>query len=83
MGKTIAQALIEEGKAQALLPTRQEDLLIILEARFAPLPGGVQEQVQKIDDPERLMALIRRSARADTLTELGLQEEEVPGPNPA
>ena len=78
MGKTIAQALIEEGEARGLIQAKQEDLLAFLEGRFAPLPNSIYEQVRRIDDPERLSILIRRSATAATLAELDLAEEEVP-----
>jgi len=86
MGRTIAQALREEGKASGFVEgkasgfveAKQEDLLDLLEEKFGTLPDGVYEQVRGIDDLELLNILIRRSVRADTLEDLGLGEEEVP-----
>jgi predicted transposase YdaD len=82
MGKTIAQALIEEGeargevrgKAQGSLQTRQEILLALLEEKFGTLSAQIHEQVQAIRDSERLSALIRRILTANTLSDLGLAE---------
>jgi len=71
MGKTIAQALMEEGAQRA----KQEDLLVLLEEKFGPLPAGIPEQVREIEDLERLSSLLRGILTADSLADLGLEEE--------
>jgi len=82
MGRTIAQALIEEGEARGeargqargALQKSQEILLELLEEKFGSLSTQVHEQVQGIRDAARLSALIRRVLTARTLSDLGLAE---------
>jgi hypothetical protein len=74
MGRTIAQALIEEGQNQGFVKAKQEDLLALVEEKFGPPSAGVSGQVQAIHDAERLSLLIRRTLTASTLSDLGLTE---------
>jgi predicted transposase YdaD len=86
MGRTIAQALIEEGlqkgmregeargEARGALQRSQEILLSLLEEKFGTLSAQVHEQVKAIRDSERLSALIRRILTAHSLSDLGLAE---------
>jgi hypothetical protein len=74
MGKTMAQALIEEGETRGALKTKQEDLLALLEEKFGPPSAQVSGNVQAIRDPDRLSTLIRRTLTANTLSDLGLAE---------
>jgi putative YhgA-like transposase len=47
-------------------------LLRQLEARFGPLPGGVQERLEAIDSMETLGELIARASQAPSLASMGL-----------
>jgi hypothetical protein len=68
MGQTIAEQLRAEG---ALAICRQ-NLRLLLEERFGPLPEHVMRKIESIDDLERLQAGLRQVLRVNALTELEL-----------
>jgi hypothetical protein len=66
MGKTMAQALIEQGSVQ----TGQTMLFDLLEEKFGPVPPEVREAVQSIEDVETMRRLQRQALRADRMEDL-------------
>jgi hypothetical protein len=84
MGKTIAEALIEEGKElglqqgkelglqQGTLQSRRDVLLRQMRAKFGPLPPAIVEQVEAIGDVNQLDGLLEKVLTADNVEEMGL-----------
>ncbi len=81
MGRTAAQALIEEGKEigiglgikQGALQARQEDLLKFMQARFSHVPSTMEQKILTIQDMDKLSALIERVARANNIDEVSVE----------
>jgi len=81
MGRTAAQALIEEGKEigialgieQGALRARQEDLLKFMQARFIHVPSTVEQKILAIQDMDKLSTLIEHIARADNINEIHVE----------
>ena len=69
MGRTAAQALMEEGALRA----SQGALLKFLQARFSHVPSSVEQKILAIQDMDRLSTLIERVARADSLNEINVE----------
>ncbi len=69
MGKTGAQALMEEGALRA----SQEALLKFMQARFSHVPSSAEQKILSIQDMDRLNTLIERVARADSLNEISVE----------
>ena len=69
MGRTAAQALMEEGA----LRTRQEDLLKFTQARFGRVPSAVEQKIVQIQDMDKLSTLIERVARANNINEISVE----------
>ena len=61
----------QEGRREGMQQGRQEALLLVLTAKFGPLPEGVAERVSQLSAPE-VEALLKRAAVAETLTAVGL-----------
>ena len=73
MGRTAAQALIEEGEERGAIRTRQEVLLELMQDKFGSVPGNVEEQIQAIRDMNRLRELTRRVPKANSVDEIGIE----------
>jgi hypothetical protein len=71
----IAQAAAEgeaRGEALGLLRSRQQDLRVILEERFGIISPGTLDALRAIQDPDRLLNLVRQALRVAALTDLDL-----------
>ncbi len=60
---------LEEGLEKGREQQQRASVLEIIEARFESVPGDLRARLKKVRDPEKLRALIRKSATAPTLTE--------------
>ena len=60
------------GEALGLLHSRQEDLRVILEERFESTPPEVLEALRAVEDPDRLLHLVRQALRVESLADLDL-----------
>ena len=69
MGRTAAQALMEEGALQ----TGQEFLIEFIQSKFGSVPGGVERQIKAIRDMNRLRELTRRVPKANNVDEIGIE----------
>ena len=76
MGRTIAQALIEEGMEigveRGIIQTKQEDLIELMQFRFQSIRPEVNEKIRRIQDADRLTALFRRALSANSIDEIGI-----------
>jgi hypothetical protein len=67
---------VEEGKALGILVGKaagmRESLLFVLEGKFGPIPADVRDRLERIDDTERLGALIGRVLDATDLAGMGI-----------
>ena len=72
MGKTMAQALMEEGEARGALRARREMLLLQLREKFKRVPEGVVKRVESTENAEQLETWIRAFARAKKLSDVGI-----------
>jgi hypothetical protein len=61
-----------EWMAQSALQTRRADLRTLLEDKFGPLPSTVVQQIEAVNDLDRLKAAIRQVSRIQNLTDLQL-----------
>jgi predicted transposase YdaD len=89
MGKTIAQALIEEGKEigkaegmelgreMGTVATKQEDLIELLRGRFASFPQVFIEKIKSIHGVEQLDALFHLAITAKTADEVEIKLTEI------
>ena len=73
MGRTAAQALIEEGEVRGALRTRQEDLLEFMLGKFGSIPQGIESRIQSIQDVDRLKTLIRKVIHASSIDEIDIE----------
>ncbi len=73
MGKTAAQALIEEGKEIGALQASQGALLKFMQARFSYVPIAMEQKILAIQDMEKLSTLIERVARANNINEISVE----------
>ena len=85
MGRTIAQALIEEGKGigmeigvergmeigveRGIIQTKQEDLIELMQF----IKPEVNNKIRSIQDVDRLTALFRRALSANSIDELAIE----------
>jgi hypothetical protein len=60
------------GEARGQLLECRENLQVVLEARFGPIPEALAQQIESIDDLERLRAAFRQALRLDSLSDLKL-----------
>jgi Putative transposase, YhgA-like len=76
MSETIEQTWEQEalarGEARGLLRARREDLQLLLEDRFGPLPDEVLERIEDIDDLQHLRDAILQVRRVTALKDLDL-----------
>lgn len=61
-----------EGETLGVLKARREDLRLLLEEKFGPLPETLLEQIESIQNPEQLRDAIRQANRIQNLTDLKL-----------
>ena len=77
MGKTAAQALIEEGKEigmeQGALRASREALLKFMKARFGHISSAVEQKIGAIQDMDKLSTLIERVARANNISDISVE----------
>ena len=73
MGKTAAQALIEEGKELGALQTRQEDLLKFMRGKFQSVPVSVEQKILTIRDANKLSTLIDNVISANTIDDIDIE----------
>ncbi len=81
MGRTIAQALIEEGKEigieigveKGTIQTKQEYLIELIRFRFQGIRPEINDKIRSIQDADRLTTLFRHALRAKSIDELGVE----------
>jgi len=73
MGRTAAQALIEEGEVRGTLRASREALLKVIQARFSFVPSNVEQKIMTIQDMDKLSTLIERAARANDISEINVE----------
>lgn len=72
MGKTIAEALMEEGEVRGATKALQQTLQELLEEKFRRIPAGVLKRVAATGDVEQLRNWIKASSRARKLADVGI-----------
>jgi len=73
MGRTAAQALIEEGEVRGALRASQGALLKFMQARFSHVPSTMEQKILAIQDMDKLSTLIERVARANNINEVSIE----------
>ena len=73
MGKTAAQALIEEGKEIGVIQARQESLLEFMRGKFGSIPQRIENRIQAIRDIDQLKGLIHGVIHASSIDELNIE----------
>ena len=73
MGRTIAQALIEDGVEKGIIQTKQEVLIDLIQFRFQDINPEINNKIRSIQDVDRLTALFRRALSANSISELGIE----------
>ena len=73
MGRTAAQALMEEGELRGALRASREALLKFMQARFSHVPNAVEQKILQIRDMDKLSTLIERAARANSINEISVE----------
>jgi hypothetical protein len=69
---TWEQELVGRGRAEGAISTRQEDLRLLLEARFGPLPEALIAQIAAIHDADLLRDALQQVVRLRALEDLTL-----------
>ena len=64
---TIAQQLRQEGRQEGLQKGLHESILEVLEVRFGPVPAGLRDAIETIQDETRLRGLRKASLQAASL----------------
>ncbi|MBM3238686.1 hypothetical protein FJZ31_20525 [Candidatus Poribacteria bacterium] len=77
MGRTIAQALIEEGMEigveKGIVQTKQEVLIDLIQFRFQSIRPEINDKIRSIRNVDNLTALFRRALGANSIEELGIE----------
>jgi len=77
MGRTIAQALIEEGMEigveKGIIQTKQEDLIELIRFRFQSIGPEINDKIRSVRNADRLAALFRRALSANSIDELNIE----------
>ena len=63
----IESPLIQELQAEFTHKGKQESVLVVLEARFGPVPEDLRTAVQRVQHESALLALTRLAARCPDL----------------
>jgi hypothetical protein len=72
MSETITQTWEQEMLVRGELKASRDNLRVLLEERFGPLPEAVAQRIEAMDDLERLRTLFRQAVRVTSLEELEL-----------
>lgn len=64
---TLAQQLRQEGRQEGLQKGLHESILEVLEIRFGPVPAGLRDAIETIQDETRLRNLRKASIQATSL----------------
>jgi hypothetical protein len=70
--KSSDQEMLEQGEIRGQLANCRQNLRLLLEERFGPLPEALVEQIEGINDLERLRAGLKRVLHAAALDEFAL-----------
>ena len=81
MGRTAAQALIEEGKEigieigveQGALRTRREVLLELIQGKFGSIPQRMESRIQLIRDIDQLKTLTHKIIHASNIDDINIE----------
>lgn len=73
MGKTIAEALKEEGRAEGATQALQRTLVRLLRSKFKRIPEGVTKRIETTTDVTQLDAWLDAHGRAKKLSDLGIE----------
>jgi hypothetical protein len=76
MGRTIAEALREEGRQEERVRSRQQTLLRQLRNKFGSLPKKMVQSVKATAEVKQLNTWLDRVVAAKTLEELEIRREE-------
>ena len=63
--------IVQELLAERQVETRQRDILTFLAARFGPMPVTLEEKARRIQDSERLEAVVIEAGHCSSLTTFG------------
>ena len=74
VNEMITNPLIEQGRKQGIQQGKQSLLLQLLGTKFGNLPASVEKQIQAITSEEKLDQLSLRILTANSLDEMGLNE---------
>ena len=74
MAQTMAEYLIQQGKEEGKIDTKQEDLLKLLSLRFDAVPDLVANKISSIRNLSRLDTLFLQAATAQTLDEIDWED---------
>jgi hypothetical protein len=66
------QQKVAQARVEGVLRSRQEDVRVILQRRFGPLPEALIQRIEKTEDHERLKACILQAMTMNSLEELQL-----------
>jgi hypothetical protein len=70
MGKTIAEALMEEGEAKGILKGKRETLLHLLQVKFKHVSPAVTAEVEAAQDSKQLDDWLAAFATADKISDI-------------
>ena len=73
MGRTAAQALMEEGEVRGALRTGQEFLIEFIQGKFGSIPNSVERQIKAIRDIQKLRELTRRVPKANSIDDIDIE----------
>ncbi|MBM3234977.1 hypothetical protein FJZ31_01630 [Candidatus Poribacteria bacterium] len=73
MGRTAAQALIEEGEVRGALRTGQEFLIEFIQGKFGSVPNNIEQQIKAIRDINKLRELTRRVPKATNIDDIDIE----------
>ena len=76
MGKTIAEALRDEGRAEERVESARSTLLRQLRRKFKDVPQDVTERIEGTSDLEQLTVWLDRFATAERLEDVGIDAEK-------
>lgn len=72
MGKSMAEALKDEGRAEEAVRSRRETLLEQLGTKFGAIPAGVRRRIETTDDVAQLKAWLKALVKARRLSNVGI-----------
>ncbi len=73
MGKTIAETLRDEGRAEARVEISRSTLLRLIRKRFGAVPHDTVDRIEGTSDLEQLTVWLDRIVTAETLEEMGIE----------